>query len=113
MTTIVKADMTCSSVAAASVLAKVRRDRLMVELGAEDGEHGVYGWTENKGYAAPEHLEALRRHGPSVWHRRSWRLPGLMDDDGGEAACGPGPATAAEPRPVPPALTDLERVGER
>ena len=113
VTTMVKADLRCSSVAAASVLAKVRRDRLMVELGADDGEHGVYGWTENKGYAAPEHLEALRRHGPSVWHRRSWRLPGLMDDDGAEAACGPGPATPAGPRAVPPALTDLERVGER
>ena len=36
---------------------------------------------ENKGYAAPEHIDALRSHGPSDWHRRSWRLPGTMDDD--------------------------------
>ena len=82
VTTMVKADMRCSSVAAASVLAKVRRDAFMVDLGREDGEHARYRWTVNKGYAAPEHLEALRTHGPSVWHRRSWRLPGAMEDDG-------------------------------
>lgn len=82
VTTMVKADLTCSSVAAASVLAKVTRDRIMVELGAADGEHAAYAWAGNKGYAAPEHLEALRVHGPSLWHRRSWRLPGTMDDDG-------------------------------
>jgi ribonuclease HII len=108
VTTMVKADMTCSSVAAASVLAKVVRDRLMVELGAEDGEHAVYHWVENKGYAAPEHLEALRQVGPSVWHRRSWRLPGTMDDDGAVVV----DATAAEGH-LPPAPSDLQRVGER
>jgi ribonuclease HII len=118
VTTMIKADMRCSSVAAASVLAKVTRDRIMVELGAEDGEHAVYGWTENKGYAAPEHLDALRRHGPSVWHRRSWRLPCSMDDDGGvvamppEAVPGVGGAGPAEVT-VDVALADLERVGER
>ncbi len=118
VTTMVKADLKCSSVAAASVLAKVTRDRIMVELGAEDGEHAVYGWTENKGYAAPEHLDALRRHGPSVWHRRSWRLPGCMDDD--EAVVGALPAAGAgpdDPRPLDVGLDlgppDLERVGER
>ncbi len=115
VTTMVKADLRCSSVAAASVLAKVCRDRIMVELGAETGEHAVYGWTENKGYAAPEHLDALRRHGPSVWHRRSWRLPGWMDDDDAVApgASPPGPTARPAPDPVAPALTDLERVGER
>ncbi|NHI19192.1 ribonuclease HII [Phycicoccus endophyticus] len=81
VTTMVKADLRCSSVAAASVLAKVRRDAIMVDLGAPEGEHAVYDWAGNKGYAAPEHLEALRVHGPSVWHRRSWRLPGAMGDD--------------------------------
>jgi ribonuclease HII len=68
----VKADRTCASVAAASVLAKCERDALMVHLAAE---HPAYGWHENKGYGAPEHLEALRSLGPSVLHRRSWRLP--------------------------------------
>ena len=76
VTTMIKADLRCSSVAAASVLAKVTRDRLMVEV---DGEHPAYGWVENKGYAAPGHLQALRELGPSQLHRRSWRLPGIGD----------------------------------
>jgi len=72
VTTIIKADLTCSSVAAASVLAKVERDTLMV--GHHD-DYPAYSWQVNKGYAAPEHLAALREHGPSVHHRLSWRLP--------------------------------------
>jgi ribonuclease HII len=74
VTTMIKADVKCSSVAAASVLAKVERDAMMVAL---DGEHSVYGWAVNKGYAAPEHMLALEAHGPCVQHRRSWRLPGM------------------------------------
>ena len=77
VTTMIKADLKCSSVAAASVLAKVTRDRLMVGLGAE---HTAYGWVENKGYAAPEHMAALRVHGPTEHHRRSWNLP-VVDDE--------------------------------
>ncbi len=81
VTTMIKADLKCSSVAAASVLAKVTRDRIMVGL---DGDHPEYGWVENKGYAAPGHMEALRIHGPTDLHRRSWRLPGsdswVVDD---------------------------------
>lgn len=69
----IKADMTCSSVAAASVLAKTTRDAIMVDLAAT---HPEYGWEINKGYASPEHLEALRRLGPCVQHRRSWAIPG-------------------------------------
>ncbi len=76
VTTMVKADLRCSSVAAASVLAKVERDDLMVEL---DPAHPAYGWAVNKGYAAPEHLHALEAHGPSEHHRRSWRLPGVIE----------------------------------
>lgn len=81
VTTMVKADLKCSSVAAASVLAKVARDTLMVGFARE---HAAYDWAENKGYAAPEHLEALRRYGPSELHRRSWNLPvasGTADAD--------------------------------
>jgi len=74
----VKADRTCASVAAASVLAKCERDAMMVRLA---DEHPAYRWDENKGYASPEHVAALREHGPSVLHRRSWRLPGTGDDD--------------------------------
>ena len=59
----VKADRTCASVAAASVLAKCERDALMVGLAAQ---HPAYGWDENKGYGAPEHLAALRELGPSA-----------------------------------------------
>ncbi|MHA3947314.1 ribonuclease HII [Cellulomonas bogoriensis] len=69
----VRADRTCASVAAASVLAKCERDALMVRLAAE---HPGYGWEGNKGYAAPEHVRALGVLGPCAQHRRSWRLPG-------------------------------------
>lgn len=77
VTTMIKADLKCSSVAAASVLAKVERDELMVRLGAE---HPAYGWSLNKGYSAPEHMDALARWGPCELHRRSWRLPGVHDE---------------------------------
>jgi len=72
--TMVKADLFCSSVAAASVLAKVERDAMMVELAVDVPD---YAWELNKGYSAPEHFAALESHGSSVHHRRSWRLPGL------------------------------------
>jgi ribonuclease HII len=72
--TLVKADMSCSSVAAASVLAKVERDAMMVALAVQVPD---YAWELNKGYSAPEHFAALGTHGASVHHRRSWRLPGL------------------------------------
>lgn len=86
--TIIKGDMRCSSVAAASVLAKVERDGLMAEL-ADD--HPQYGWADNKGYSASAHLAALASHGPCDHHRRSWSLPGVtpahpggvVDDVGG------------------------------
>ncbi|MFN8096963.1 MAG: ribonuclease HII [Dermatophilaceae bacterium] len=78
VTTLIKADLTCSSVAAASVLAKVTRDTLMV---ATAGAHAAYGWEQNKGYAAPEHLAALVAHGPTTFHRRSWHLPGQGDSN--------------------------------
>lgn len=81
----VKADRTCASVAAASVLAKCERDALMVRH-AEDHPH--YGWHENKGYAAPDHLAALRLHGPSPLHRRTWRLPETVPPP--PATSGPG-----------------------
>ncbi len=87
--TMVKADLFCSSVAAASVLAKVERDAMMVALAAEVPG---YGWELNKGYCAPEHSAALRSRGSSVHHRRSWHLPGLMEDavlDDGVVLCGP------------------------
>lgn len=67
----VKADMSCASVSAASVLAKTTRDAMMVELATA---HPHFGWHENKGYASDQHRDQLRAHGPCEHHRRSWRL---------------------------------------
>lgn len=72
VTTIVKGDQRCATIAAAAVLAKVHRDAFMVSLHEEFRE---YQWARNKGYGAPEHLEALRKRGASEHHRRSWNLP--------------------------------------
>ncbi|WGM18868.1 ribonuclease HII [Paenarthrobacter sp. OM7] len=69
----VKADMSCLSVAAASVLAKVARDRIMVDL---HSEVPAYGWNENKGYATSAHRDVIRLQGPSAYHRTSWNLTG-------------------------------------
>ena len=56
-------------ISAASIIAKEHRDRLMRELAAD---HPHYGWERNAGYGTPEHLAALRQHGPTAWHRRSF-----------------------------------------
>ncbi len=69
----VKADMQCLSVAAASVIAKVERDRMMREL---HSEYPDYGWEINKGYATAAHRNVLRAAGPTPYHRVSWRLLG-------------------------------------
>jgi len=72
----VKADRTCAAVAAASVLAKVHRDRLMIE---KDAVHPGYLWTSNKGYASSDHYAGIDKFGPSVLHRWSWlKQPGLF-----------------------------------
>lgn len=69
----VKGDRDCASIAAASVIAKVRRDRFMA---VADQEHPGYGWAANKGYGSAAHREAISRLGPSPLHRRSWLRPG-------------------------------------
>ena len=66
----VKADLSCAVVAAASVIAKVARDRLMSE--ADDPG---YGWASNKGYGSAAHARAIGRLGVSDFHRRSWKMP--------------------------------------
>jgi ribonuclease HII len=68
-TAIVDGDCMSYSIAAASVLAKVTRDRLMVGY---HREHPLYGFAEHKGYGTPRHLEALALHGPCPIHRRSF-----------------------------------------
>lgn len=66
---VIKGDMRSVSIAAASVLAKVHRDRLLVEL---DAVYPGYGLARHKGYCSPQHLEALRRLGPTPLHRKNW-----------------------------------------
>jgi ribonuclease HII len=65
----VKADRDCASVAAASVVAKVHRDRLMIEA---DARYPGYGWVGNKGYGSADHYAAIDALGPSALHRKTW-----------------------------------------
>jgi ribonuclease HII len=67
---IIRGDACCASIAAASVLAKVTRDRLMM---AYAQEYPVYGFDKHKGYPTSEHYARLRAHGPCAIHRRSFR----------------------------------------
>ena len=69
VSTRIKADRDCASVAAASVIAKVHRDRGM--RSAHD-DLPLYGWDENKGYSSRGHFAALEEHGPSYLHRQTW-----------------------------------------
>jgi len=66
---LVDGDARCATVAAASIIAKVTRDRLMVEA---DQQFPAYGFARHKGYATPEHLAALDRLGPCPLHRRTF-----------------------------------------
>ena len=69
-TAIVKGDARCLSISAASIVAKVTRDRIMVDLAQQ---HPGYGWEANAGYPTAAHLEALRLLGVTPWHRRSFK----------------------------------------
>lgn len=66
---LIKGDARSATVAAASIVAKVHRDRLLAELHEEDPR---YGFAEHKGYATPDHIRALKEHGPCVHHRSGW-----------------------------------------
>jgi len=72
-TAIVRGDQTSFSIAAASIIAKVTRDRIMVQL---DRQYPQYGFTQHKGYPTRSHVEALREFGPCDAHRRSFRVKG-------------------------------------
>ena len=78
-TKIVKGDAKCLSIAAASVIAKVTRDRLMRAM-AED--HPGYCFEDNKGYPCPRHRAALAEVGPSTVHRHSWAFMDDLPDSG-------------------------------
>jgi ribonuclease HII len=69
-------DRRCSAIAAASIVAKVTRDREMLVHHAADPR---YGYDRHKGYATADHLAAVARHGYSLLHRRSFRPPSLFD----------------------------------
>src|SRR5918994_1655824 len=86
VTRIVRGDATCLSIAAASILAKVTRDRIM----QAEAEHHPWWWFDhNKGYPCPRHKAVLRGMGPSSIHRRSWGVMGT-------------PPWAGAPPPLPP-----------
>jgi len=72
-------DRRCSAIAAASIVAKVTRDRQMLELHGRDPR---YGFDRHKGYATADHLDAVARYGYSDAHRRSFRPPTLFDTMG-------------------------------
>jgi ribonuclease HII len=102
-----KGDRVAACIAAASVIAKVTRDRLMVAM---HDEFPAYGFDEHKGYVTPDHQQALRRHGPCGQHRRSFvnvrvaggmieltRLAGAeMSDNAGVTDDPPGAELPAE-----------------
>jgi ribonuclease HII len=67
----IKGDLTCASIAAASVLAKVDRDAHMTEL---DAQFPDYGWSGNKGYGSAGHQQAIRELGVTEFHRVSWNI---------------------------------------
>lgn len=83
---VIRGDAISYAVACASILAKVERDRLMVDL---DRSYPHYGFAAHKGYSVPEHLEALATYGPSPVHRLTYRpvVPRSSDGPGSASAC--------------------------
>lgn len=69
-TGIVKGDARSLSIAAASIMAKVTRDRMMIALGQQ---HPAFKWGKNKGYPTKEHISAMEQHGVTLHHRKSFR----------------------------------------
>jgi ribonuclease HII len=79
-TKIVDGDSKCFSIAAASIIAKVTRDRLMKVY---DKQYPQYGFAKHKGYGTKEHLEAIKKHGPCAIHRKSFRMPIKLVEENG------------------------------
>ena len=75
---VIAGDAIIASIAAASIVAKVTRDRLMTRLALA---HPGYGFERHKGYSVPEHVEALARLGPTIHHRRTFAPVRLSDPD--------------------------------
>ena len=95
---VVGGDARCASVAAASVLAKVVRDRLMR---AESEHFPAYAFEQNKGYPSPVHQMALRGYGLSSIHRRSWSYVAALPWHGNGATSGETPRELGGPRGEP------------
>lgn len=66
---LIHGDSLSASIAAASIIAKVTRDRIMLEL---DKEYPEYDFASNKGYGSQKHMEAIKKYGATIWHRRSY-----------------------------------------
>jgi ribonuclease HII len=105
---VVDGDRLCVSIAAASILAKVFRDRLMVEL---DGQYPGYDLASNKGYAAPEHRAGLRALGTAPVHRLSFASCADVEQTTLWEAAGPGVGGELEEPDDPDALEVLEAIG--
>ena len=95
-TTIVKGDATCLSIAAASILAKVSRDRLMRAAAVD---YPPYEFELNKGYPSARHVMALVAYGPSAIHRRSWAFMERLGLSGGCVALQAGRSSRRRPDP--------------
>ena len=81
---VIKGDARCISIAAASILAKVTRDRYMMEM---DAQYPVYGFAGHKGYGTKKHCDAIRAYGPCPIHRRSF-LKNILPDESGRSTDG-------------------------
>lgn len=73
---LIHGDALSASIAAASIIAKVTRDRMIIELAEQ---YPQYGWAGNKGYGSREHMQAIAEFGATVWHRRSYEPVKSMD----------------------------------
>lgn len=67
---IVKGDQKSISIASASIIAKVHRDRLMTQLARKNKKYSLFGWGRNKGYGTKEHIFAIKKYGPTLLHRK-------------------------------------------
>lgn len=76
---IIKGDQHCYSIAAASILAKVYRDSLMKTFVTDDPDLAIYGWETNVGYGTKQHRDAIKKHGLTSHHRRSFCSNIVMD----------------------------------